>query len=348
MNTLTFESAKAAVANITAGINTGNSLEAHGNYTGDDISKYELQWGEPPLKKELFEAFAAAGFNAVRLPVTWKHHFDEQGNIDPRWLDHVAWAVDEILSLGLYCIINIHHDGGEGSWIISSKEGYEHKGGLFKKIWEQIAAHFRDYGEKLLFEGVNEPINAERFWPANDPDSVEGTLLFNQCFVDTVRASGGNNSQRNLIVMPYAGAWSKGRLESFRMPGDSSKGHLIFEIHSYDPEGFCWYRAPWTTVRDSWGTKEDYEQLASIKQQLGSFMDKWGVPAIVGEFGSQDKQNEPARALHAKHFAEAMKELGVKCFWWECGAFCIFDRRECALKFPLIADALTGRANEDD
>ena len=347
MNTLQFEAAISAVANINAGINTGNSLEAHGHYTGDDISGFETQWGEPPLTTELFEAMAAEGFNAVRIPVTWKHHFDEQGIIDPKWLAHVEWAVSEVLSLGLYCIINIHHDGGEGSWIISSTEGFRQKGWLFRKLWEQIAEHFKDYGEKLLFEAVNEPINVERVWTANDPDSIEGTLLFNQCFVDVVRASGGNNAQRNLIVMPYAGAWSAGRLESFIMPKDPAQGHMIFEIHSYDPEGFCWYKAPWTTVRDGWGTADDYAQLNYLTLQLSGFMHKWNVPAIVGEFGSQDKQNEPARAMQAGAFVSAMREIGVKCFWWECGAFCVFNRRECTVKFPEIVKALVGEVNSE-
>ena len=341
MNTHTFESAKQAVANIRAGINAGNSLEAHGHYTGDDISQYETQWGEPPLKKELFEAMAASGFNAIRLPVTWKHHFDEQGTIDPAWLARVQRAVDEVLSLGLYCIINVHHDGGEASWVIASKEGYDLKGGLFKRLWAQIAEHFKGYSDKLLFEGLNEPINALRDWGADDPDSMEGVRLFNQCFVDTVRASGGNNSQRNLIVMPYAGAYSKGRLGSFEMPKDTAQGHMIFEVHSYDPEGFSWHKAPWTVVRDGWGTSEDYGQLAYIKSEISSFMEKWNVPAIVGEFGSQDKNNEGARALHAVAFVGAMREIGVKCFWWECGDFCVFDRKKCVVKFPEIVKALT-------
>ena len=337
-----FESAGQAVGNIRAGINVGNSLEAHGHYTGNDMTQYELQWGEPPLKIELFEAMAAAGFNAIRLPVTWKHHFDEQGTIDPKWLGYVQQRVDEVLSLGLYCIINLHHDGGEGSWILASKEGFDQKGGIFKRLWEQIAGHFKNYGEKLIFEALNEPINAAREWEANDPDSVEGTRLFNQCFVDTVRASGGNNAQRNLIVMPYAGAYSKGRLDTFTMPDDSAKGHMIFEIHCYDPEGFSWYRAPWTVVRDSWGTPDDYSRIEELKNMLAAFKDKWGVPVVIGEFGSQDKQNEGARALQAGELVRAMGSIGVKCFWWECGAFCVFDRRECEVKFPEIVSALTG------
>ena len=344
MDTSTFETAHTAAANMHAGINIGNSFEAHGSYTGDDITQYELQWGEPAVRKELFEAMAAEGFDAIRIPVTWKHHFDEQGIIDKRWLDHVAKAVDDVLSLGLYCIINIHHDGGEGSWIVASKKGFEQSGGLFGKLWEQIAEHFKDYGEKLLFEGVNEPINDARNWTANDPDSVSGVLLYNQLFVDKVRATGGSNAQRNLIVMPYAGAWSYGRLESFKMPDDTAQGHLMIEIHSYDPEGFCWYKAPWTTVRDSWGTPEDYGQLDTLKSALSAFLDKWDVPAIVGEFGSQDKQNEGARALHAMEFIKAMREIGATCFWWECGSYCVFDRKNCTVRFPEIVRALTGKS----
>ena len=341
MSTDIFETAFKAVENIKIGINTGNSLEANGHYDGDDISRYELQWGEPPLKKELFEAEKAAGFNAIRLPITWKHHFDSEGNIDKAWLEYAASRVDEILSLGLYCIINIHHDGGEGSWIVSTRAGFEKSGALFARLWQQIAKRFEGYGERLLFEALNEPINERREWEANDPDSVEATMLYNQLFIDTVRAGGGFNPQRNLIVMPYAGSGVKGRLDTFKMPADPASDHLILEVHNYDPEGFCWFKAPWTVVRDTWGDEADLEQIAAFAKRLDRFKTEWGVPAIVGEFGSQDKQNEPARAAHAAAFVRAMRQIGVKCFWWECGAFCIFDRKECKVKAPLIVRALT-------
>ena len=144
--------------------------------------------------------------------------------------------------------------------------------------------------------------------------------------------------------MPYAGSGVKGRLDTFTMPKDSVKDHMILEIHNYDPEGFCWYKAPWTVVRDDWGTDEDHAQIKALQQKLKETKEKWGVPAIVGEFGSQDKENEAARALHAGAFVSAMREIGVKCFWWECGKFSVMDREKCTVRFELIIKAITQQA----
>ena len=341
MNKPDFETAFSAVANSGAGCNIGNAFDAVGHYKGNDISQFETQWGEPPVTRDFIRAIRDAGFGAVRVPVTWKGHFDDSGVIDPDWFDRINEVVDDILGHGMYCIINLHHDGGENSWIHGSRAGYEKSGELFAKLWEQIAAHFRDHGEKLLFEALNEPINEKREWLANDEDSVAGVLAFNQRFVDTVRASGGNNAQRNLIVMPYAGSGTQGRLDTFRMPRDSAAGHLILETHNYDPQGFCWHKAIGQTLRDTWGTDEDYRQTESFSAIMKAFMDKNGVPAIVGEFGSQDKNNEDMRALQAGAFTGAMKKIGVSCFWWECEKFSIFDRKECRVKFPKIVKAIT-------
>lgn len=336
-----FPTAASTVAAIGAGINIGNSFDANGVYTGADLSRFETQWGEPPVTKDLIRSFKAAGFNAVRLPVTYKHHFDDDGVIDPAWLDRVGEVIDDILSEGLFCITNIHHDGGEGSWVVSSKAGFESKGELFGYLWSQIADRFRSFDSRLLFEGINEPINEKREWLANDPDSVLGTYLFNQRFVDAVRASGGSNAERNLIVMPYAGSGTQGRLDTFELPKDTTKDHLILEVHNYDPQGFCWYKAIGQQLRDTWGDDADLSQIEYFSSLMKSAMDRLGVPAIVGEYGSQDKKNTPERAKQAGAFVNAMRKIGVKCFWWECGAFSLIDRRENRVRFPEIVKAIT-------
>ena len=336
-----FESAASAVERITAGYNLGNSLDATGKYDGPDITKYELQWGEPFVTKTFIEALKKAGFDAVRVPVTWKGHFDKDGNIDKAWLGRVGEIVDHVLDLGLYCIINVHHDGGEGSWIKSSPQDFEKNGAVFRYLWQQIAAYFKDYGERLLFEALNEPINEARQWLANDENSVMGTSLYNQAFVDAVRASGSNNSMRNLVVMPYAGSGTEGRLDTFKLPSDPAKDHIILEVHNYDPQGFCWYKAIGQQLRDTWGTTGDLAQIDHFKSLMKAFMDKNNVPAIVGEYGSQDKHNESERAKHAYAFTSAMREIGVKCFWWDCGAFCIMDRKQETVRFPEIVRAVT-------
>ena len=38
-----------------------------------------------------------AGFNAIRIPITWAEHFDENDNVDPIWMNRVKETVDLFL-----------------------------------------------------------------------------------------------------------------------------------------------------------------------------------------------------------------------------------------------------------
>ncbi len=338
-----FETAEQAVNNITAGWNLGNTFDSYGKIAGEySVEKYETLWHSPVITREMITAVRKAGFNAMRLPVTWDAHADEFGNIRKEWLERVAQVAGYALDEGMYCIINVHHDSGPNGWLYADEDNFEKNSPRFAGIWRSVAEHFRDYGEKLMFEGFNEMLDTEISWTEPKSDvSYDVVNRYNKLFVDTVRSTGGNNSFRNLVIQTYSGGESKRTLNAFILSEDSIEGHLIAQVHNYDPQGFCWIKAKGQVLRDSWGSEEDIIQIDRLIVRLSEFRERISVPVIIGEYGSQDKGNEDYRAAHAGYLVSAAAAIGVKCFWWDTtGEFGLLDRAVCKMICPKITAAI--------
>ena len=101
-----------------------------------------------------------AGFNAVRVPVTWAEHIDENGSINDEWLDRVQQVVDHVISQDMYCVLNVHHDAGADGWLEASADCFMNSSKKFAGLWNSIAVRFREYGSKLIFEGFNEMLDS--------------------------------------------------------------------------------------------------------------------------------------------------------------------------------------------
>jgi len=327
---------------MKAGWNLANTLECAGQKTVNAVSTadFETAWGNPVTTPEMIKAVRDAGFGAVRVPVTWGPHMDENYRIDKVWLDRVTEVVGYVLDAGMFCIINVHHDTGERGWLRAMGEPGDEMHRRFAAIWQQLCEHFADYDDRLIFEGYNEMLDEEAHWKFTDAASLARLNALAQLFVDTVRSRGGYNPTRNLLVMPYAGAHSNERLGGFAMPKDSTEGHLILEVHNYDPTGFCWHNSE-EPARDFWGNESDMELLYSSMRDIAHHAKRFGVPAVIGEFGVEYKENDSERAKYAWHFAKSAGDLGIKCFWWDCGHFSLIDRESCRISHPDVTDALT-------
>lgn len=334
------ETAEEAVKNMVIGFNFGNTFDSTGDWIdSSDPAAYETAWGNPEITKEQVKAVKEAGFNAVRLPVTWRDHIDDEGNIDKAWLDRVAEVVDYIMEADLYCIVNVHHDAGADGWLRASEKNYEEKGDVFANIWKQVATKFKDYGEKLLFESVNEILNEQSNWGSPDESSTQGVYLYSQRFVDVVRSCGGYNETRNLILLTYAGS-AGNAISDFIIPEDTVADHLILEIHNYDPQGFCWEDANWTTMTDKWGSDSDKAAIDNFFADTAKRIKELGLPLIIGEFGSWDKNNDFERAKHAEYVVSKAAEYDIVCFWWSCGGAEIIDRNTAKPVHEEIVDAM--------
>lgn len=339
-----FEDAYEAVENITVGWNLGNALDPVGDWidNSNGTAPYETAWGNPVTTKEMLAAVKAAGFNAVRVPVSWAQHIDADGNIDKAWLDRVNEVVDYVVEQDMYCIINTHHE--RDYWFVASSESYKKEEKRFAAVWEQIARRFRGYGEKLMFEAYNEIRDTAGNWSdSNDTDSYDAANRFNQLFVDTVRLTGGNNGVRNLSVQTYSASSSGTSFNRFVLPRDTAKNHLIVQVHNYDPQAFTTKDITWATPTKEWGSDADKMQIDEIMEGLKTFSREVKAPVIIGEFGSMDQNNDAARARHAGYFVKAAYDRGIRCFYWDDGGnYILLDRKQLRWRAPSVVEAMIG------
>ncbi|MBM6993206.1 MAG: cellulase family glycosylhydrolase [Prevotella sp.] len=330
--TMVEEAAKDAVLNMGLGFNLGNTLDACGLGTGYAPTAYETLWGQPVTTAAMMEFLKQGGFNAVRIPVTWYEHLDDAGNVDTTWMNRVQQVVDYVLSADMYCIVNVHHDtaAGSGAWVKADDSNHSSNASRFINLWTQIANRFKDYDHHLLFEGYNEMLDASNTWNApQSTDSYAALNAYAQDFVTAVRATGGNNTVRNLIVNTYAGAHGQAVLDNFVVPTDNVDGHLAVEVHSYDPYN-------WINTYGSWNTTCSNE-LQSMFSLLNTRFVGQGIPVIIGEYGthgdnasvngSSSATLKQAAADQAADMVRQAKALGIATFYW----MSIFDGTDRAV-----------------
>jgi endoglucanase len=342
-----------AVAEMKLGWNLGNSLDSIAPAQSD--TTVETAWGNPVITPELMAAVAAAGFGAVRIPVTWIGRFGPAPDytIRPTFLARVEQVVNYALEQDLYVIINLHHDGADlvdGQWLSLVDESRQvnatHSAAVlvqFRKIWEQVADHFAGFGNRLIFEGMNE---VKVGYDPPLPAYYDGINDLNQAFVDTVRASGGNNGQRCLVVPGY-NTNIEYTIAGFEAPVDTSPGKLILSDHYYDPWSFAGEAATQTwgassPGTDSWGQEEwVVSQIAKLKAK---FIDH-GLPMIWGEYGAVHQTGyENYRRYYMEYVTKACHDAGIVPFVWDNGsknsgaeAFGLFDRsNNMPLNAPLL------------
>lgn len=332
---LGFQLATTALAQMGNGLNIGNTLDANGDWvTSGNPEDYETCWGNPQIAPQLIATYRAAGVKAVRLPVTWRQHIDDEGNVDARWMARVRQVVDYIVDAGMYCIVNVHHDcgGSDEAWLRAYQDAtmLADAEARFRRLWTNIANEFRDYGDRLLFEGYNEMLDGNLTWTSTDAAGYAALNKLAQAFVSTVRATGGNNARRNLIVCTYGADAHETSLAAFVLPTDNVGGHLIVEVHNYTPDEFVAPREP-----KAWGDEyaaELDDSFALIDKHLVSK----GIPTLIGEFGCNGVVAPEEQEKYAAHFAAKAAELGVPGFYW----FDLIDRNTCEWTQPGVLAVL--------
>jgi endoglucanase len=306
-----------AVSRMAPGINIGNSLE--------NTSSWETGWGNPRITKAYVESLARLGFKTVRLPVAWDTYALE-GQIQPDKLRRVGEVVDWITEAGLFCVLNIHWDGG---WIDSgSKERFPDTYATFspaaerkyRTYWTQISSFFAGKNEKLIFEALNEET---KFDNAGSPQNAYATLTHvNQLFIDTVRPTGGNNPKRLLIIAGYATDITKTCSSDYVLPKDTVPHRLFVSVHYYTPWQFCGMTedAAWGKMSRTWGSPGDVAELERLFDMMGDFCARNDVPAFIGEFGVSDKKESASRVRWMSSVISAALSRRMVPVLWDPGS----------------------------
>lgn len=338
------------VSSMTIGWNLGDTLDScQADRDGDGVINEhvadgeepdETLWGNPPATKELFQALLDSGVNAVRIPVTWRDHIDEQGNISETWLNRVQEVVDYAYDLGMFVIINIHHDGGGdpqfGAWICNAATDYEGTVARYKTLWTQIADRFKDYDHRLIFESMNEV----GFDSLSTKKAYQTLNDLNQEFVDLIRSTGGNNPTRHLLIAGYWTDIAKTCDSRFVMPQDPA-GRCIVSVHYYTPWDFCT-----TNIKNEWGTAAEQSEMERlITMMKTNFVDK-GIPVIVGEYAASGNDFNSC-VFFCEKLVKLCHDYGIATFLWDNGNG-QFDRRTNTWRSEQMHSALLRAVSGED
>ena len=324
------------------GWNLGNTMEAGSNtnnWTNNGGLTAERAWQTTTTTQEVIDFVKAQGFKSVRIPTAWvMGHISDASNvtIDAAWMTRVKEIVDYCVKDGLYVLLNDHWDGGwlENSFSDISAATVSANSEKLRRLWTQIANEFKSYDEHVLFGGLNEPA-------ADNQSQTDVLLQYEQVFIDAVRATGGNNATRTLVVQgPGTDIEKTGKWYDVTKLTDSAKGALMVEVHYYTPPQFTgvwennapfyfWGSAnhvpsgSWAKYNATWG--EESELQGYFQQMKTKFADN-GYPVLLGEYGAnwralgnpsvQKKHDASIKLFHEVVCREAINH-GLIPFVWD-------------------------------
>ena len=335
-------SAKKVANEMGIGINLGNTFEAYFNddtnmcgfsqVVGDGkMSDYETCWRAVETTREMIDGMRDSGFKTVRIPVFWGNGMPDDGTftVSKKLLKRVEEVVKWVLEDGMYCVVNMHHYDERLIMFLDREQAVN----AAKTVWEQVAEHFKDYGDHLIFEGYNEYLGgAKNGTNPSDAEKFDYCNEMNQVFVDAVRASGGNNSERILIASGYNTNIDKTTSAGFKMPTDTVKDRLMVSVHYID-NNMYWSKQI--------GSEAWHDYTISQSELLKNRFTAEGIPVFVGETtagydgcmagnSAYGSSQDCIREL----ISIAVDEYGFVPAFWDThhsdgGAF--YDRLECKI-----------------
>ncbi|MCL2500830.1 MAG: glycoside hydrolase family 5 protein [Defluviitaleaceae bacterium] len=333
------------VKKLRVGWNLGDTMDARVDKSerkGVTPKKQETAWHNPVTTPEMIKMVAEAGFDIFRLPVSWADFIGPapEYKIDPVFMARVAELVDYGFDNEMTVILNLHHE----DWHFPSEEKYPAASEKLQAVWTQIAKHFEPCCDKLIFEAMNEPrkVKTDVEWNEGDAEGRDVVAKLGHDFIKAVRATGGNNTARMLMVPTYAASSSTGAMEGFVPSGDAN---IIASVHAYTPYLFA--------LGDDYAHHEWKPELERDIDELFSEIDRCllskGIPVIIGEMGARRRGDNIAdRVAWAKYYTAVARKYGIPCVWWDNGRtegpdrwekFGLLDRKKMEWAFPELVEA---------
>ncbi len=334
-DTLKNADTEAILEDMGLGWNLGNSLDA----TGGSGLDTETSWSNPKTTQALIDKVKSLGFNTVRVPVSWgKHVSGDNYTIDSAWLARVKEVVDYCYKNDMYVILNIHHDtksseSASGAGYYPRSSAYSSSEKFVTSVWSQMSEYFKDYDYHLIFETLNEPrlIGTGCEWwfdkwniPSEVKDAIDCINKLNQKAVDTIRDTGSNNRGRLIMCPGYDASIDGATVSGFKLPTDISgnKNRIAVSVHAYSPYNFAMNVGSGSTSTYTSSIKSELRDLFSTLKS--NFRDK-GIPVVIGEFGSTDKNNTAERVKWATDYTALAKKNKIPCVLWDNNAFAVYN-----------------------
>ena len=328
----------------------------------DGAIKAETAWGNPVVTKKMIASVKKAGFNAIRIPIRWHCHITnaQAMSIDKAWMARIKEVVGWCLDNDLKVIINVHHE----KWL-EGRPTYRYKEENCQKLallWMNIASEFQAYDYRLAFAGTNE-VHLKDNWNAPTAENLEVQNAYNQTFVDVVRATGGNNIRRHLIVQTYVCNPLYGiNNGDFIVPKDvaqNGNNYMSVEFHYYQPweyaGGIKYYF--WGTAYKQYGDIPDSNEqtLTDFFNKVSETWSRQGLGIVIGEWGVSDHYTAKNMELihenmtyYCRFMVTEARKRGFSTFVWDnnslgCGQdkYGIFDRfKSMQVKTPWILNGI--------
>ena len=323
------------VDSMQPGTNLGNTLDAIPN---------ETSWGNPLVTQALMQQLAAQGYKSIRIPITWTNHTGPAPayTVDPVWMDRVQQVVDWALQAGLRVMINMHHDSWQ--WVSTMPTNHDAVVAQYTAVWTQISTRFVNYPNALMFESINEP----QF--ANADDATALTLLdeINTTFVRIVRASGGLNPTRPLVLTVLGGSATQQHLNSLATTiANLNDPNLISTFHYYSFWPFSVNIVGYTAFNAS-----VIKDLSTTFDAVYNTLVTKGIPAIVGEVGvlSENSIERGEYLKYHEYVTQYARSERMTHVFWDAGQ--LLDRTTFQWKEPdlraILAQSVRGRSTTGD
>jgi endoglucanase len=334
------------VKEMGEGWNLGNTLDATGSTNHADPLADETAWGNPKTTKALIDTVRQAGFSTLRLPVSWDDHVSGADfTIDTAWMDRVEEVLNYALDNHMTVIVNIHHNNG---WEAPTAANEANAKDRLVKLWTQIGTRFQHYDQHVVFEAMNEPratnAKGEDDWNGQ-AENYEVINRLNAAALAAIRATGGNNARRLVMLPSYAAAPGDQQLNAFVLPSDPM---IAVSSHAYYPYYFALAPSTDKNSTDKFTAQADIDAL--FARLNTKFLAK-GIPVVLGEWGSTDRGNPAERVKHAAYYVKGAAKAGIPTVWWDNGGrtqnaagtaevFALLDRTNNTVLHPEITDAI--------
>ncbi|MEL6255501.1 MAG: glycoside hydrolase family 5 protein [Bacteroidota bacterium] len=321
------------VAEMGVGWNLGNSF--------DVTSRDKTFWGNPLPSVAVINAVKLMGFKTLRIPITWGYNQSGAApyTIESNYLNEIKKVVDYGFKNSMHVIINVHHDN---DWVKPNSGEAERTKDRLGSLWTQVSEYFKEYNDSLIFETLNEPRleGIPQEWSGGTSEGRAFINEFNKVAVDAIRATGGNNEKRHIMIPTWAASTVPDAMNDLVIPNNDPK--IIISLHSYFP----WPFAGEASI--SWGSDQD---KAALEGELDRIRQKWIVeenrPVILGEWGSIDQNPLQTRIAYAEFYArEAAERDLLTVVWDDGGMFRLFDRRNLTWPFSGIATTIVNASQK--
>ena len=296
-----------------AGANLGHWISQYGRQVREHWDEY--------ITEPDFRRMSEWGLDHVRLPVDYFlfERDDRPGEYDPDGLRYIDFALDMCGKYGLNMILDLHHapgfffGGGEANSLFTDPAMKRR----FTDIWRMFAARYKDVGDRLIFELMNELV-----WENSDP--------WNDLWPRTAEAVHEISPGRRIIVggNRYNSAYE---LKNLLVTGDE---RIIYNFHFYEPFLFTHQRAAWT---DNVRYQKSVVWPFSVSEHSGYY--KGSAPAELTASDIADKDALRRYLAPAFEFAE---KTGKTLYCGEYGVIANADDASAARWLRDIGSLLSG------